>query len=177
MDLKPVIKQFILSQGEDNINQAISSLTDVIKEQETSGNCKIRFLVELQNKPKKDTPAVTKYLSTRNCASDTDPKKWHISISPEYEKKPLLEIFKENEEMIPFEARMLLKAIFPMIAKAFKNKGGGYIKINIYNELKEIDEKEVLQTILQVNTYDCEDCNTAIDRYTFSQFLEMIIGK
>ncbi len=171
MDIKSLIKPFILSQGEDNINQAISSLTDVIKEQETA-DCKIRFLVELQDKPKKDTPAVTQYISTR-----TDTQKWQVSISPEYDKKPLLEIFKTHEDSIPFEARMLLQVIFPMIAKAFKNKDGGYIKIHIYNELKEIEGKEVLQTILQVNTYDCEDCNTAIDRYTFSQFLEMILGK
>lgn len=169
MDLKPIIKAFILSQGEDNINQAIRSLTDVIKEQE-SADCKIRFLVELQNKPKKDTPAVSKFLSIRNPTAA-----WQVNTDPEYDKKPLLDIFEEHKDSIPFEARMLLKAIFPMIAKAFKNKNGGYIKIYIYNELKEIEGKEVLQTILQVNTYDCEDCNTAIDRYTFSQFLEMIL--
>lgn len=171
MDLKPIIKAFILSQGEDNINQAISSLTDVIKDQE-SADCKIRFLVELQDKPKKDTPAVTQYISTRDTA-----QKWQRSTSPEYDKKPLLDIFEQHKENIPFEARMLLKGIFPMIAKAFKNKDGGYIKIYIFNELKEIDEKEVLQTILQVSTYDCEDCNTSIDKYTFSQFLEMILGR
>ncbi len=172
MDIKSIIKPFILSQGEENINQAISSLTDVIKDQE-SENCKIRFLVELQDKPKKDTPAVTQYGYTR----DTDTLKWVLSINPEYDKKPLLEIFEQHKDNIPFEARMLLQVIFPMIAKAFKNKDGGYIKIYIYNELKEIEGKEVLQTILQVNTFDCEDCNTAIDRYTFSQFLEMILGK
>ncbi len=172
MDLKPVIKSFILSQGEDNINQAISSLTNLMKDQE-SADLKIRFLVELHNQPKKDTPTVTQYIYTR----DTDKDRWQLSTNPEYDKKPLWEIFKEHEENIPFEARMLLKTIFPMIAKAFKNKDGGYIKILIYNELKEIDEKEVLQTILQVNTFDCEDCNTAIDKYTFSRFLEMIIGK
>lgn len=170
MDLKLIIKSLIVSQGEDNINQAISSLTDMIKEQENE-NCKIRFLIEL-DKPKKATPVVTQYISTR----DTD-HKWELSISPEYNKKPLLDIFDEHKESIPIEYRMLLKTIFPMIARAFKNKDGGYIRIHIYNELKEKEGKEMLQTILQVNTYDCEDCNTAIDRYTFSQFLEMILGK
>ena len=171
MDVKSVVKIFLLSQGEDTINHAISSLTDTIKDQETA-DCKIRFLVELQNQPKKDTPTVTQYISTRGID-----QKWKLSTSPEYDKKPLWDIFQQHKDNMPLEAKMLIQVIFPMIARAFKNKSGGYIKINIYNELKEIEGKEVLQTILQVNTYDCEDCNTAIDKYTFSQFLEMILDK
>ncbi len=172
MDMKSMIKPLIAAYGEDKINEAISSLTETIKDQE-SADCKIRFLVELHNQPKKDTPVVTKLISTRN----TDTQKWERTKCPEYNQKPLLDIFQENEDNITSEIKFVLRTVFPMVAKAFKNKDGGYIKISIYNKEQEIEGKEVLQTIMQVNTYDSEDCNTAIDEYTFSQFLEMILGK